>query len=65
MALSTLRRRSNSRTGDDGPGEVAQHEDRARVVLIVLVVVGEPEVVEKIVEVVVSRLGWLIVGWMP
>ena len=32
------------------------------VVLIVLVVVGEPE---KIVEVVVSRLGWLIVGWMP
>jgi len=35
------------------------------VVLIVLVVVGEPEVVEKIVEVVVSRLGWLIVGWMP
>ena len=44
---------------------MAQHEDRARVVPIVLVVVGEPEVVEKIVEVVVSRLGWLIVGWMP
>jgi hypothetical protein len=35
------------------------------VVLIVLVVVGEPEVVDKIVEVMVSRLGWLIVGWMP
>jgi hypothetical protein len=65
MSLSTLRRRSNSRTGDDGPDDVAQRESIEPVVLIILVVVGEPEVVEKIVEVVVSRLGWLIVGWMP
>jgi hypothetical protein len=34
-------------------------------VLIVLVAEGEPEVVEKMVDMVVSRLGSLIVGWMP
>lgn len=32
-------------------------------VLIVLAVVGETEVV--LVEIVVLRLGWLTVGWMP
>ena len=30
MPLSTLGRRSNSRTGNDGHGDVTQHENRAR-----------------------------------